>query len=63
MRQRILLDSDTISLLRRGHERVTQHTSDYITIYGKLTFYKRGTPRTIEEKHHATRYHRHRRTR
>ncbi len=38
MRQRILLDSDTISLLRRGHERVTQHTSDYITIYGKLTF-------------------------
>jgi len=38
MRARVLLDTDTLSLLRRGHESVVRHSEDYITTYEKLTF-------------------------
>lgn len=38
MRSRILLDTDILSLLRRGHEKVTQHATDYIVTYGRLAF-------------------------
>ena len=33
-----MLDTDILSLLRRGHERVTQHATDYIVTYGSLVF-------------------------
>jgi tRNA(fMet)-specific endonuclease VapC len=38
MRAQVLLDTDILSLLRRGHERVTQHATDYIVTYGSLAF-------------------------
>ena len=38
MRSWVLLDTDILSLLRRGHERVTQHAKDYIITYGRLVF-------------------------
>ncbi|MBM3239414.1 type II toxin-antitoxin system VapC family toxin [Candidatus Poribacteria bacterium] len=38
MRTRVLLDTDILSVLRRGHERVTQHATDYIVTYGNLAF-------------------------
>ena len=38
MRPKVLLDTDILSLLRREHERVTQHAKDYIIIHGRLTF-------------------------
>lgn len=38
MKSRVLLDTDILSLLRRGNERVTQHAKDYIITHGILTF-------------------------
>ena len=38
MSARVLLDTDMLSLLRRGHESVTQHARDYIITYGSLAF-------------------------
>ena len=38
MIRRVLLDTDTLSLLRRGHPRVRQHAADYMANYGRLTF-------------------------
>ena len=38
MRARVLLDTDILSLLRRGHESVTQHATEYIITYGCLAF-------------------------
>ena len=38
MRSLLLLDTDILSLLRRGHERVTQHATDYIITHGRLAF-------------------------
>ena len=38
MTARVLLDTDILSLLRRGHKRVTQYATDYIVTYGCLTF-------------------------
>jgi tRNA(fMet)-specific endonuclease VapC len=34
----VLLDTDTLSLLRRGHSQVSQHAADYIVRHGRLTF-------------------------
>ena len=38
MRSLLLLDTDILSLLRRGHERVTQHATGYIITHGRLAF-------------------------
>lgn len=35
---RVLLDTDTVSLLRRGHPRVTQRAANYMATYGRFTF-------------------------
>jgi tRNA(fMet)-specific endonuclease VapC len=34
----VLLDTDTLSLLRRGHPQVSQRATDYIVQNGRLTF-------------------------
>ena len=38
MRSKVLIDTDILSLLRRGNERVTQDAKDYIITHGILTF-------------------------
>jgi len=38
MRSRVLLDTDILSFLQRGDQRVTQHATDYIITYGRLDF-------------------------
>ena len=38
MRVPVLLDTDTLSLLRREHPRVRQHAADYMATYGMLKF-------------------------
>ena len=35
---RLLLDTDTLSLLRRGDPRVSEHAADYISRYEQLAF-------------------------
>ena len=38
MRNQVLLDTDILSLLRRGHETVTQHAADYLISFDRLAF-------------------------
>jgi tRNA(fMet)-specific endonuclease VapC len=34
----LLLDTDTLSLLRSGHPKVNQHAANYLRVYGRLAF-------------------------
>ncbi len=38
MREQVLLDTDIISLLQRGHEIVTQNAVDYLISFDRLSF-------------------------
>lgn len=38
MRDRVLLDTDIVSLLRQGHETVIQRATDYLVSFDRLSF-------------------------